>query len=201
LSWHYREYCTLNMPPCQLSQVGIAKILVQGIIMPFFLFIHRLEEVVCLANFIFRGGGSHSGRACFWGVRWGFFYLRLLSVGGSCLGLWFRGWGTCAPFCHVALLVTPETSSFFHVLFAFFIRKLLEREGGGGINVHSIGVSCFWAVVSSVLGGSRVPGSWSDGNELEALGLCSSGLLPVRRSGVWSPSLGKLDTSQEGVLS
>src|SRR6266702_5043733 len=86
----------------------------------------------------------------------------------------------CAPFCHVALLMTLETSSFLHVLFAFFIRKLLEREGCGGINVHSIGVSCFWAVMSSVLGGSRVSSSWSNGDELETLGLCSSSLLPIR---------------------
>ncbi len=48
--------------------------------MPFFFFIHRLNEVVCLANFIFCSGGSHSGRARFWGVRWGFFCLRLLGV-------------------------------------------------------------------------------------------------------------------------
>src|SRR6266702_5362523 len=148
LSWHYREYCTLNMPPCQLSQVGIAKILVQGIIMPFFLFIHRLEEVVCLANFVFGGGGSHSGRACFWGVRWGFFCLSLLDVCGSCLCLWFGGWRTCALFGHVALLTAPEAPPFFHVLFAFFIRKLLERGGGGGVHIHGIGVSHFGTIVS-----------------------------------------------------
>src|SRR6266702_3559441 len=148
--------------------------------MPLFSFIHRLNEVVCLVDFVFSSGGSHSGRACFWGVRWGLFCLRLLGVCGSCLCLWLKGWRACAPFRHMALLVAPEASSLLHILFAFFIGKLLERVGGGGINIHGIGVSCFGTVMSSVLGGSSVSSSWSDGNELETLGLCSSGFLPVR---------------------
>ncbi len=134
---------------------------------------------MCLVNFIFSGGGSHPGQAHFWGVRWGFFSLHLLGVCGSCLCLWFGGWGMCALFDYVALLVALKTPSFLHVLFVFFIRKLLEREGSGGINIHGIGVLCFGVIVSRVLGGPRVSGPWSNSDELEVLGFCSGCLLPL----------------------
>ena len=85
----------------------------------------------------------------------------------------------CTSFGHMTLLVTPETPSFLHVLFAFFIRKFFEGKKGGGIDIHSIGVLCFGAIVSNVLGGSQASGSWSDVEKLEVLGFCSGGLLPV----------------------
>ncbi len=62
----------------------------------------------------------------------------------------------------MALLVASEAPPFLHVLLALFIRELLEREGGGGIYIHSIGISCFGVIVSGVLGGPQAFGSWSD---------------------------------------
>ncbi len=95
-----------------------------------------------------------------------------------------------------------ETSSLLHILFELLIRELLKREGSGDIDIHSIGVLCFGMVVASVLGGSRVSSSWSNDNELEMLSLCSGGFFAsLPYSWEWSPSLGKLDISQGGVLS